>query len=201
MSATFHTISNHSERVARVGNALDYLGIVALIWGSFVPSIYYGYGGEVGWIRFYWTMITTIGAGCALVSLHPSFRTPSLRPFRAAMFVAMGLSAIVPVLHGLSLFGPAELARRIALPWLVLQGALYILGAAVYAARVPERLSPGRFDVVGSSHQIFHVLVVAAAGAHLVGLVKAFDYRHRGLGERMANGEGLGIDGRVGVFW
>lgn len=45
-------------------------------------------------------------------------------------------------------------------------------------ARVPERLSPGRFDLWGSSHQIFHVLVVLAAAVHLVGLLKAFDYEH-----------------------
>lgn len=43
MSATFHTISNHSQRVHKIGNQLDYVGIVALIWGSFVPSIYYGF--------------------------------------------------------------------------------------------------------------------------------------------------------------
>lgn len=33
--------------------------------------------------------------------------------------------------------------------------------------------------MVGSSHQIFHVLILLAAAAHLVGLVKAFDYRHQ----------------------
>ena len=45
-------------------------------------------------------------------------------------------------------------------------------------ARWPERIAPGKFDVIGSSHQIFHVLVVLAAASHLVGLVTAFDYRH-----------------------
>ncbi len=44
---------------------------------------------------------------------------------------------------------------------------------------MPERWFPGAFDLVGSSHQIFHVLVVLAATAHLVGLLKAFDYEHR----------------------
>ena len=64
---------------------------------------------------------------------------------------------------------------RIALRWLVSQGLLYTIGAALYAARVPERWYPGRFDVVGSSHQIFHVLVVTAAVVHLIGLLKAAD--------------------------
>lgn len=38
MSATYHTIANHSHPVAVFGNKLDYMGIVFLIWGSFVSS-------------------------------------------------------------------------------------------------------------------------------------------------------------------
>lgn len=37
-----------------------------------------------------------------------------------------------------------------------LMGATYLLGAAIYAKRVPERWFPGRFDVLLASHQIFH---------------------------------------------
>lgn len=44
--------------------------------------------------------------------------------------------------------------------------------------RVPEKYSPGNFDIWGSSHQIFHVLVLMAAATHFVGLLKAFDYEH-----------------------
>ncbi|KAI2034003.1 hypothetical protein LOZ45_000624 [Ophidiomyces ophidiicola] len=38
MSAIYHTISNHSPFVAYIGNACDYVGIVGLIVGSFVPK-------------------------------------------------------------------------------------------------------------------------------------------------------------------
>jgi adiponectin receptor len=37
---------------------------------------------------------------------------------------------------------------------------------------------PGSFDIWGSSHQIFHVLVLLAATTNFFGLVKAFDYEH-----------------------
>lgn len=57
MSATYHLISNHSERVAKFGNRLDYMGIVCLIWGSFIPSIYYGFSAEPSLVRLYWTMV------------------------------------------------------------------------------------------------------------------------------------------------
>lgn len=49
------------------------------------------------------------------------------------MFIMMGLSAIVPVLHGLKLYGLEQMQRQIGLSWLVLQGALYITGAVIYA--------------------------------------------------------------------
>jgi len=59
MSATFHTISNHSEEVAIWGNKLDYLGIVFLIWGSFVPALYYGFQSEPKLMKTYATMVGT----------------------------------------------------------------------------------------------------------------------------------------------
>ena len=52
------------------------------------------------------------------------------------MFVAMGLSALVPVLHGLRIYGLEQLEKQIGLSWLVLEGVLYILGAAIYAVGV-----------------------------------------------------------------
>ena len=98
------------------------------------------------------------------------------------MFVALGLSAVFPVLHGLYLYGIDQMQMQIGLNWVVLQGALYIIGAGIYAARIPEKWHPGKYDVLGSSHQIFHLFVVAAAASHLFGLLKAFDYRHSILG-------------------
>lgn len=178
LSATFHTFSNHSPSIQKFGNQLDYLGIVLLIWGSFIPSIYYGFHSDYELTIRYWCMITTIGLMTGTATLMPMFRMPTWRPVRAGMFVAMGLSAIVPVLHGLEIYGYEYMRRAIGLNWLVTQGALYILGAGLYAARIPERWAPGRFDIVGSSHQIFHVLVLLAAGAHLKGLLVAFDHVH-----------------------
>lgn len=58
------------------------------------------------------------------------------------MFVTMGLSAVFPVLHGLLLYGTQQMNRRIGLPWLVLQGLLYVLGATIYAVRIMIRLFP-----------------------------------------------------------
>lgn len=110
--------------------------------------------------------------------MNPAFRTAPWRPYRAALFVSMGMSAIIPVLHGLKLHGLEQTRQQTGLVWLVLQGVLYIIGAGLYACRFPESMHPGRYDKFGASHQIFHVCVVFAAASHLIGLLSAFDYRH-----------------------
>jgi adiponectin receptor len=62
--------------------------------------------------------------------------------------------------------------------YLVLQGVLYITGAVIYALRIPERFAPGKFDFLGSSHQIFHGFVLAAATSHFIGLCIAYEHLH-----------------------
>ncbi|KAK6213731.1 hemolysin iii family channel protein [Colletotrichum tabaci] len=178
MSATYHAVCNHSPEVAKWGNKLDYSGIVFLIVGSYVPAMYYGFYCHPSLMRFYLWTINLLGLGCGAVSWIEFFRSPEWRTFRACMFVALGTSGVVPVLHGAALYGRAEMEARMSLSWVVLHGALYIFGAFLYAVRWPERSFPGTFDIWGSSHQIFHFFVVAAAATHLYGMAKAFDYHH-----------------------
>ncbi|KIW68104.1 hypothetical protein PV04_04071 [Phialophora macrospora] len=182
ISASFHTLSNHSPSVARFWNQLDYAGISLLIAGSFVPSVYYGFWCHPVKQWTYWIMICSLGVACTTMSVLPRFRTPEWRPIRALMFVGMGISAVFPVFEGLRIFGLEDMEKQMGLSWVVLQGALYILGAGLYAARIPEAWYPGKFDTLGSSHQIFHILIVLAALCHLRGLLKAFDYRHGMMG-------------------
>ncbi|MCJ1330288.1 hypothetical protein MMC10_006971 [Thelotrema lepadinum] len=176
LSGLYHATSNVSPVFAQWGNQADYIGILALIIGSFIPSIYYGFHCHPNLQKLYWTMIVSIGLACGVVTVNPRFRTPAWRAWRAAMFVAMGLSAVAPVLHGLRLHGLDVMEERMGLRWLVIQGATYILGATIYAMRVPEKWVPKKFDVLGSSHQVFHVFVLIAAILHLIGLLKAAEH-------------------------
>ena len=56
------------------------------------------------------------------------------------MFVAMGLSAVFPVLHGLHLHGISRTKKQIGLDWLVAQGIFYVMGAMIYAVRFCQSL-------------------------------------------------------------
>ena len=45
--------------------------------------------------------------------------------------------------------------------------------------RMPEAWRPGKFDIWGHSHQIFHVFMVVGLTIHFSAFAKAFDYTHR----------------------
>ncbi|KAI2471185.1 HlyIII-domain-containing protein [Annulohypoxylon bovei var. microspora] len=179
-------ISNHSEEVAKWGNKLDYSGIVFLIVGSYVPALYYALFCLPNLMTVYLYGIFLLGFGCGLVSWVERFRTPRWRPYRAAMFVGLGVSGVVPICHGASIYGYKSLDDRMGLNWVLFQGFLYIFGAflilTVPLARWPERSFPRTFDIWGSSHQLFHILILFAAASHLTGMAKAFDYHHSTMG-------------------
>ena len=110
--------------------------------------------------------------------MNPNFRTPAYRHVRFFMYSFLGLSAFVPVVHGLLVNGWHIQNQRMSLVYFLGLATLNFTGASIYAARIPERWHPRVFDICGSSHQIMHVLVVCGAFSHTIGLVKAFDYWH-----------------------
>jgi len=157
---------------------MDYAGIVVLIVGSFFPSLYYGFFCDPYFYRLYLTSICIAGGSAAYIVLSPVYATPTYRWARTSVFIALGLGGVVPVIHGTFTSGVAALIDEIGLIWLCLSGALYIAGALTYAARIPEKWYPGRFDIIGSSHQLFHFAVVLAIVAHYIGVLTAFEHHH-----------------------
>ncbi|EDR08031.1 uncharacterized protein LACBIDRAFT_184966 [Laccaria bicolor S238N-H82] len=176
-SAFYHAASCHSKEVSSRCHALDYSGIVVLIVGSFYPSIYYGFFCDLRLKAFYLTSITFVGVCAAYIVLNPEYAKPSHRGARTAVFIGLGLCAVIPVTHLSLTHGFNELISSMGFGWLLASGALYIGGALLYANRIPEKLAPGSFDYFLASHQIFHVCVVLAAWAHYRGLLTCLHYR------------------------
>ncbi|KAF5643335.1 PHO87-like protein [Fusarium sp. NRRL 25303] len=126
------------DTVSKWGNKLDYTGIVALIVGSYVPALYYGFFCLPNLMASYLWIICVLGLGCTIVSWVERFRTPAWRPYRAMMFIGLGLSGVVPVIHGLFIYGYQGLEDRMSLSWVLLHGVMYIFGAVLYAVCPPR---------------------------------------------------------------
>lgn len=148
LSALYHRpMWSHAarERLRR----LDHAGIFALIAGTFTPvAVLQGRGAWTGWLTLMW------GAALAGMVFLVAW-TYAPRGLRAGVYVALGLLAVPVVLALPEVIGLTRLAG-------ILVGAgIYIAGALVYARRWPNP----RPSVFGY-HEVFHLMVIAAAAAH-----------------------------------
>ena len=129
---------------------LDHASIYMLIAGSFTPMATLdttgGWGRQLLWVM--WSAALT-GATLTLLGVSTS------RGLRSALYVALGLVAAPVMLRLPGIIG----AGRVA--WLVSGGVLYAVGAVVYARRWPDPL-----PTVFGYHEVFHLMVIAAAGVH-----------------------------------
>ncbi|KAH7567540.1 hypothetical protein ACOSP7_010506 [Xanthoceras sorbifolium] len=164
-SSACHLFSCHSQRLSYIMLRVDYAGIAALISTSFYPPIYYSFMCYPSLCKLYLGSITVLGFAAMIISLLPVFQKPKFRVYRTSLFFGMGLSGVAPIIHKLILFKGQPEALQTTF-YEILMGVLYGLGAVIYAARIPERWKPGKFDIAGHSHQLFHVLVVAGAVTH-----------------------------------
>lgn len=174
-SASCHIVWNHSPSVASFGNQLDYLGIVLLMWTASLPSIYYGLICDRKAQTFHWVLTSTLAMGCIMFTLSPRFCTPQFRSYRAALYTGLGLAALLFVSHGLLLHGYSVQEKRMSLSWMLKMALFNLFGAAAYALRIPEKIFPYKFDFIGASHQIFHIMVIVAGITHYIGLVCSFN--------------------------
>ncbi|KAI1701837.1 hemolysin-III related domain-containing protein [Ditylenchus destructor] len=172
MSFAFHTVSCHSQGVGRLFSKLDYAGISLLIVGSFIPWIFYGFYCRTLPKVIYISMIVVFGIAALIVSLWEKFAQPAYRPLRAGVFLAMGLSGVIPAFHLLFTDGLSWVMEYASFHWLVLMAVLYVVGALIYAFRFPERCFPGKCDLFCQSHQIFHLFVIVAAFVHFHGITE-----------------------------
>ncbi|KAJ2956473.1 hypothetical protein NQZ79_g7652 [Umbelopsis isabellina] len=178
LSSSYHCVSCHSEPTAAFWNRCDYLGIITLILGSYYPMVYYGFYCHPYLQIFYMTSISIIGFATGCVTMMKHFRTPTYRWMRTSLFLAMGLSGIIPIGHGVITFGLKMALTSISLGHMIAMGAFYVVGALIYGNRIPERWYPGKFNIWFASHQIFHVFVVIAAVTHYIGVSRAVAFWH-----------------------
>jgi hemolysin III len=149
VSAVFHRVT-WSVRARRWMGRLDHSAVALLIAGTFTPIGMLVLSRPLGTV-----LLTVVWMGAATAILLHVLWIDAPKSLSAALYVAIGWS-------GLMAF-PELVTRKGWTPALLLAagGALYSLGAAVYALRRPDPAP----EVFGY-HEVFHALVILAAGAH-----------------------------------
>lgn len=180
-SSFFHCLKQHSESHCHIWSKVDYMGIIIMITCSIISLLYYGFHDHIFHFKCFTVFTVILGTICTVFALHDKFNSKTFRPFRAMFYVTFGLSGIVPIVTGFWKFGAYEAIRRVQLKYVLLEAMFYIAGAVIYGFRFPEVLAPGKFDFVGHSHQIFHIMVVLGSICHFRAILGSYVFMHTGM--------------------
>lgn len=143
LSSTFHLFCAHSAKMSVYLSRFDYSGIAILICGSTFPPIVYGFACSPGIKLMYIILISTFCIFAFAVTLMPNSDQPNYRKLRGFLFIIVGLTAGIIPFHAALTNDPNVLVK---LFYWALGGIVYVSGALLYIARIPERCCPGLFD-------------------------------------------------------
>ncbi|XP_069031297.1 membrane progestin receptor beta-like [Embiotoca jacksoni] len=163
-SAAAHLLQSRSEQAHYSLFFLDYVGVAVYQYGCALALCFYS--ADAAWTQ---SMLGQVFlpiaallawsscAACCYAKLR--FHRPYPLHRKLCQLVPMGVAYLLdvsPVAHRLATH---SWSSSPALPLHFLQVALFLLSAFFFSCPVPERFSPGRFDIVGHGHQLFHVLL------------------------------------------
>jgi len=148
VSALYHRPA-WSPRALLWMRRLDHSAIFLLIAGTFTPMCLLL--GDA----FARTMLAVVWAGAGLGILRALLWPRAPRGVATALYLLLGWAAVplAPAMY--RALGPGSMALLAA------GGLLYSVGAVIYATRRPDP-----FPRVFGYHEVFHALVIAAAGLH-----------------------------------
>ena len=147
VSALYHRIDWRSLTARRWMRRLDHSMIFMLIAGSYTPFAVLALHGPLAL-----AILIAVWAAAMIGVVFNLFWTAGPNWVRAVLYIALGWIAVAAL---------PQLAAAIGLVGLSLAflgGALYTVGAVVYAVRRPNPV-----PAVFGYHEIFHILVIAAA--------------------------------------
>jgi hemolysin III len=151
-SALYHRVEWTSTARRLWARRLDHSMIFVFIAGTYTPFAVLCFDGAIGWI-----VLTTAWTGAALGLALELLWIDSPRWLSAAAYLVVGWVGVIALPQMFSAVGVGSAVL------VIVGGGLYSLGAVVYAVRWPNPLP----RLIGF-HEIFHLLVVAAAVVQFV---------------------------------
>lgn len=188
-SACAHLMANTSSVVHYTGFGVDYAGLSLYGIGSVVLHFNYTVHHSVkgSFIHEYSVpigcVLTIFVCICGCVS---KFRYSRPYPFERKLWIIVPVGLVfilveIPILHRVYLY----LLHRIddnSLIHHMGHMTFFIVAAVFFGSHIPERWYPGKFDLIGHSHQIFHVFIVLVAVEQTEALkIDIFNQRQNGL--------------------
>jgi hypothetical protein len=127
---------------------------------------------RTSWIRS-WGVVAVTGAVAVGASWIPGDKPRVI--LQSVMFALMIAYILVPISIVLA-EKPGPMHRSTSFLYLFCI-AVSVAGVVVHCIRMPERFDEGKFDFVGASHQILHVLILISVGLFHFANVRIWNYK------------------------
>jgi adiponectin receptor len=178
LSTTFHTLRSHSYSIHHRWGRFDIFGICLLALGGGSSATYYAARCDPIAQRVYWCLNGGAAVAAAVVLFDTGGGGNKMRTLRGGTFSALAITAMLPIFHGIGKLGWSRACEEIGAQWYLTEGLVLLFGVSCFVGRLPERLSPGSFDIWGHSHQIHHICAVLGQAFHIVALVTGYKFRN-----------------------
>ncbi|KAK3752119.1 hypothetical protein QZH41_011384 [Actinostola sp. cb2023] len=162
-SAGYHLFCCHSEKAFHIWFSLDLAGISLGLCTCYIPSVYYAFYCHETLQTLYLTGVCLLTLLTLILQAHPHFLSSSWSFKRLLLFCTLVAYGLIPATHWVFLNG--GFVREIVRLFIPKVAGMYILGILAllfYALKFPERYFPGKLNYIGSSHQLWHIIVVIA---------------------------------------
>ena len=175
LSSIYHLFSCHSKEVNCKLYKYDYSGVSLMISCSVYPPYIYGYmcPQVIHFAYIYTTIINVSSLLLLIVCIHPKFDNDKLRWLRSFLYCVVGLAWGWPAVHSTFLGKREEITYANIHLW-GWGGAFFIFGAFVYTKRFPEKQYPGKYDIFGQSHNIWHFFVLLGGITHFFASLSSY---------------------------
>jgi len=182
LSSLYHTFECHSSsEVSSACFALDILGITLGLMATYLSGIYYAFWCEPDWRDFYLLTVGGIFLVATSMQLAPKkyFNSQKFHQVRVILYTLWAVYGIVPTVHWALMQGGGVVVELIV-PRILIMYVLCGVAMLFYLTKMPERFLPGVVDIIGHSHQWWHVLIfLALTFWHQTGLTFAlFRLKH-----------------------
>jgi len=175
-SAGWHILAGcANKRWFEWGACVDYIGISWLIALSFNTVVYNAYYCRPKTVMAFTSVNVAFGALGSYLPFQKWFNQRKNKHWRILFFLTLNCAMFAPLVNIFLEHGYTK-GHAFVSPFFRSVG-MYVLGLLFYAFHFPECYFPGKFDIWGASHNMWHIGIVLAIILHYNAIFFAFDYR------------------------
>lgn len=185
LSSAFHTFSCHSSATQAMCLQADHAGIIIALSGTYFRAISTIFRCFPGPALFHMIIISILFSLAVYRKYwrKPQARQDSVSGTDISLFLSLGLYAVVPFLHWIILSNTLVVNTITGemVFWMIFPYIIGSLGVVFYVSKIPESVLPsGCVDIVGASHQIWHICIFVgmASWYHILTWVIISTFQH-----------------------